>query len=338
MMTNPIDHLANKPLFKFSLFVFVLAILGTACRGDEPSVDLTGVTTAADAAEVLIEQATDIPTPLPPTGTPTPTLPPPSPTPPLAALVNGQMITKAEYEADLEQFTQEMSALGQTLPENYQSTRLQGLIESAIMREAAEEWGITVSDEAFSTALGEIQAQAEVNGGYDAWLLANQYTADEFATILKNQLLASAVIEEVVRSVPPTAEQVRARYIVVDDPTLAQSLLDQARGGANFAELASANSLDQTTAPNGGDLDFIIRGWLFRPQVEDVIFALQPDQISEVIPVDIGNGQTSYYLVQVVERDPARPLNSAQRDALTRRTIEEWLGARLASADIQTFE
>lgn len=319
------------------LICIVLMGLAVACSGSEPDVP-ADVMTAADAAEEAIPQSTDIPTPEPDPPTATPTSPPPTPTPPLAALVNGEMITKADYEADLAQFTEEMSALGQSLPTNYQADRLNQLIEFTLMRQAAAEWGIAVSDEAFNAALNQVKADADANGGYDAWLRANQYTAEEFEAVLNEQLLASAVIEQVVRSVPATTEQARARYIVVDDQTLAQSLLDQARGGANFADLAVANSLDQTTAPAGGDLGFIMRGWLFQPVIEELIFSLQPDQISEVTPVDFGSGQLSYYIVQVIEKDPARPLSTVQRDAMTKRVIEEWIGERLATADIQTFE
>ncbi len=321
----------------FAIFSLGLLVISSACSDPDQEVPL-GITTAADAAEIAIAQPTDIPTPEPDPATATPTSPPPTPTPPLAALVNGEMITKANYEADLAQFTEEMAALGQTLPANYQADRLNQLIESALIRQAAADWGIVVTDEAFNSALDQVKADAESNGGYEAWLRANQYTADEFSAILREQLLASAVIEQVVRSVPATAEQARGRYIVVNDQAQAQSLLDQARGGANFADLAVINSLDQTTAPAGGDLGFIMRGWLFRPEIEELIFSLEPNQISEVTPVDFGNGQISYYIVQALEKDPERPLTTVQRDVMTKRVIEEWLGERLASAEIQTFE
>ena len=337
-MSNYSDELAPFLPIKGLLLILAAVFLGFACSDDPTPINPNGVTTAADAAEEAIAQPTDIPTPPPPTDTPTPTAIPPTPTPPLAALVNGEMITKAEYEADLTQFTEEMAAIGQALPTNYQADRLNQLIEAAIMRQAAAEWGIVISEEVFNAALDQVKADAEANGGYDAWLRSNQYTAEEFSTILRNQMIAGAVIEQVVRTVPATTEQVRARYLVVSDPALAQSLLDQARAGANFADLAVANSLDQTTAPEGGDLGFIMRGWLFRPEIEDVIFTLEPNQLSEVIPVDFGNEQISYYVVQVVEKDSARPLSTAQRDVMTKRVIEEWLGERLAQADIQTFE
>lgn len=325
--------LSFKPLF----IAGVLLVLSSACS-QEPSAGITNVTPPAVAIEEAIAEPTDIPTrtPIPPTPTSTPI--PPTPTPPLAALVNGGMITKAEFEADLQQYTQAMGALGESLPENYQRLRLMTLIEQEIISQAAVEFGIVVTDDELNVALEDIRQRAEENGGYEAWLRANQYTADQFPALLRDQLLTSAVIEQVVRDVPNAVEQVRARYIVVNDPALAQTILDQARGGTNFADLAVTYSLDQATAPDGGDLDFIMRGWLFQPAVEDAIFAGEVNQISEVITADLGNGQINYYLVQVIERDLARPLTSSQRDVMTKRVIEEWLGERLATAEIIEFE
>lgn len=325
--------------------LLVAALVGSACSGSgsgEP-VGEAQMTLAAATLQAALAAAepTDIPTPLPDTPTPFPptlTPPPPTPTPPLAALVNGEGITLADYQADVAQYTEAAAALGESLPENYQRLRLMALVEQTIIRQAAAEWEIAISDEALTSALDDVMRRAEENGGYEAWLRANQYDAAEFPAILEQQLLTSAVIEQVVRSVPSAVEQVRARYIVVNDAALAQSILDQVRAGANFADLAVANSLDQATAPDGGDLDFIMRGWLFQPEVENAIFTLEPGQTSDTIVVDYGNGQISYYLVQVVEKDPSRPLTSSQRDVMTRKVIEEWLGERLASAEIIEFE
>jgi len=328
---------STNDLFRFRflpILLIALAISFAACSGGEDEAALT-----AEAAQPLPTVAPTAiphtPTPLPP---PTATPIPPTPTPPLAALVNGEPITLAKYQADLAQYTEAMGAIGESLPENYQNLRLMTLIEQAIIQQAADEWGIVISDEALNIALEDVTRRAEENGGYEAWLRANRYDAAEFPNILKQQLLSTAVIEEVVRAVPTTIEQARARYIVVNDAGVAQFVLDQARAGADFGDLAVTHSLDQATAPDGGDLGFIMRGWLFQPAVEDVIFTLQPNQISEIVTVDHGNGQISYFLVQLLEKDPARPLTSSQRDVMTRKVIEEWLSERLATAEIIQFE
>ncbi len=69
-------------------------------------------------------------------------------------------------------------------------------------------------------------------------------------------------------------------------------------GGADFAELARANS-DDTTAAKGGDL-----GWLYPgdtvPEFERAYSALQPGEISEPVKSPFG-----YHLLQVLERRTA---------------------------------
>jgi peptidyl-prolyl cis-trans isomerase SurA len=58
-------------------------------------------------------------------------------------------------------------------------------------------------------------------------------------------------------------------------------VLQEARNGGNFADLARRHSED-VTAANGGDLGFIKRGQAL-PQFEEVIFSMQEGEISEVI-------------------------------------------------------
>ena len=130
----------------------------------------------------------------------------------------------------------------------------------------------------------------------------------------------------VTADVPETAEQVRARYIQVDDAALAQSLRDQIEAGSDFAFLAQQNSKDIITAPNGGDLGYFARGSLLVPEVEAAAFNLQPDETSEVIAVsDPTSGKMTYYLVQLIERDPRRPLTAELRTNLLQEAFSNWL-------------
>jgi peptidyl-prolyl cis-trans isomerase D len=64
----------------------------------------------------------------------------------------------------------------------------------------------------------------------------------------------------------------------------AHDVLNQIRGGADFAEMAKKYSED-TTAENGGEL-----GWLMRGQAdfENTAFSLQPGQVSDVVRTDSG--------------------------------------------------
>ncbi len=101
--------------------------------------------------------------------------------------------------------------------------------------------------------------------------------------------------------------QVRARHILIKagaDATPAQrdsakrkaeGLRAQAAGGADFAQLAQANSED-ISAQQGGDLGFFGKGSMV-PAFEQAAFALQPGQISPVIETPYG-----YHVIKVEER------------------------------------
>src|SRR3954452_1109605 len=109
-----------------------------------------------------------------------------------------------------------------------------------------------------------------------------------------------------------TPEQVRASHILLktegkDDAAVkakAEALLKQARGGADFAELAKKNSEDTDSAKNGGDLDYFGRGRMV-PEFDQAVFAMQPGTISDLVKTQYG-----YHIIKLVDKKNAttRPL------------------------------
>ena len=76
----------------------------------------------------------------------------------------------------------------------------------------------------------------------------------------------------------------------------ATELLEQLRKSpGSFAELATKNSQDPGSAAKGGDLDYFGRGAMVKP-FEDAAFALQKDQISDVVESDFG-----YHIIKVTD-------------------------------------
>lgn len=325
-------------LFHFSV-PFLLLLFGVACNDapDPPTVSQEG---EAGSAVVETQIAPTQPQP-PPTETPIP--PTPTPEEPLAATVNGQPIYLSAFEEALAREEQGLALVpaAASATAGDASTRirvLDMLIERALIEQAAEESGIEITPEMVSAQMEDLRRVAEEAGGegsFEAWLQANQWTAETFAEALAFEMLTEQVSAVITADVPYTVKQVHARYIQVDDAALAQTIIDELAGGASFARLAREHSLDRTTGSEGGDLGYFPQGSLLVPEIETAAFALGPGETSDVITATTPDGtQTTYYIVQVVDVDPARPLSPDLRAILLQERFENWLHERWDQAEI----
>jgi peptidyl-prolyl cis-trans isomerase SurA len=81
----------------------------------------------------------------------------------------------------------------------------------------------------------------------------------------------------------------------------ADSVYKALKGGADFAELAKKVSQDPGSAQQGGMLPFVQRGQLVK-EFEDAAYALQPDQMSEIVQTPFG-----YHIIKMKERKMLEP-------------------------------
>jgi len=104
-------------------------------------------------------------------------------------------------------------------------------------------------------------------------------------------------------------EEVRIREILISTekkepseiPALekkAEEVLQKARGGEKFDELAIKNS-DGSTAKDGGDLGFFPRGQMVK-EIEDAAFKLRRGQVSDIIKTKFG-----FVIIKVEEKHEA---------------------------------
>lgn len=328
----------RRVLLSFLLF---LTLLLAACRDDAP-LPPTPTTAAVAQSEASSRAAQDssatetapaAPTPIPPTATPAE---------PLAAIVNNQPILMSEYERELARYEQAQAELGRSESDSgnlaYRTLVLDALVERALISQAAEAQQLAVTSQMVEAKMAELQAAAGDPGNFEAWLKANQWTEEEFREALAAEMLTESVVSAVTADVPYAVEQVRARYLQVDDLALAQSLLEQAAAGADFATLSEQHSLDRITASGGGDLGFFARGSLLVPAVEEAAFSLEPGQVSEIIThTDESTGQATYYLVQLIDRDPSRSLTADLRYKLLQQAFESWLDAQWNKATVVRY-
>lgn len=114
-----------------------------------------------------------------------------------------------------------------------------------------------------------------------------------------------------------TPEQVKARHILFktgegkneeEVKKRAEDVLAKAKAGADFGELAKKYSEDDSNAKNGGDLGLFGRGAMVK-EFEDVAFAMQPGQISDLVKTQYG-----YHIINLEEKKPAdvRPFDQVK--------------------------
>jgi peptidyl-prolyl cis-trans isomerase D len=110
-----------------------------------------------------------------------------------------------------------------------------------------------------------------------------------------------------------TPEQIRASHILLTTEgkedaavrTQAEQVLKEVKSGADFAALAKKYSQDETSAPQGGDLDYFSRGRMVAA-FDTAAFALTPGETSELVKTEFG-----YHIIKLTDRKPAivRPVS-----------------------------
>ncbi len=323
---------------KITLLFLIGTLFLAACSNSDEQIP-----TLAPVAELANGQTETAVTPdttqtnpeITPQDTPIPATPTPSD--PLAAMVNGQPVYLADYELELARYEQGQAELGIEAPDpNYPQIVLDALIEKELIKQAAAQQGITVTPEMIDEQLNQLRAAAGEAGNFEAWLETNHWTEEQFREEIGSGMVIEQMVALVTAGVPTTAEQVRASVIQVNDLELANTLLTQIRNGDDFGFLATQHSIDSFTAPEGGDLGFFAQGSLLVPEVETAAFALpNVGDVSDVVTVTNNDGNVTYYIVQLTERDPQRPLPADMQVTLYEEAFQRWLAELWQNATVE---
>lgn len=159
---------------------------------------------------------------------------------------------------------------------------------------------------------------------------ANMSTSEYHDLIVRPQLARQLVTSAIGAEVPQTAPQVNARHILVSTEDLARELHDRATGGSDFAQLARSNSIDQVTAPTGGELGWFTQDQMVTP-FSDAAFSLEPGQVSEPIQTQFG-----WHIIQVEDTAEDRPLTDAQYQGAQEKAVQQRLDEVRASMSVSS--
>ncbi|NMI00172.1 peptidylprolyl isomerase [Pseudonocardia acidicola] len=229
---------------------------------------------------------------------------------------------------------------------------------SIVLDQAARQRDIVTSDKAARDILTKFIEQQFPDGGRDAFIQAlGTFGASErdvldeiklqnavgtlFEQVTKNVSVADADVRtayEQRRNELITPEQRRLRNIVVSSRAEADQLIEQARGGVDFATLARQHSLDGSTRDSGGDLGLVAANILEKAYA-DMAFSVGQGEIFG--PVQTRNG---WNVGQAVEVVPAKPLSFEEAQGQLRqeliaesaaRTWRPWVEGQIRNAHVE---
>lgn len=287
---------------RYLLPILMMLIMLTACNTATPT-----------AAPTELPTATLEPTPIPL---------------PMAVVVNGEGVLLSDYQAELARLQQAQTELGQvTTPEEQRDRIINNYVDLLLLAQAAGQNGFSLDDATLQARLDKLAVDAGGAEQLSAWQAANGYTADTFKTALRLEITAVWQRDQIINTVPTTAEQIHALQILVQDEANALDALQKLKDGTNFAELALL--YDRTS---GGDIGWFAAGTLTQPEVDAAVFALQIGQFTEVIKSALG-----YHILYVVDREPEHPLSVDGRRILQEAALAKWLEAARAASSIEVL-
>jgi peptidyl-prolyl cis-trans isomerase C/foldase protein PrsA len=254
----------------------------------------------------------------------------------VVANVNGEVLSRAEFEQELwrELASSETAQRTPEEVEPFKRTLLDTYIHRMLLLQAARKNNITVTPEEVDRGVLRLSGDYPA-GNFNEVLAQGQLSmaelrAREASRLTIEKLFAHhvysrvAVTEEELRAYYSEheatfhePEQVHAAQIVVKGLDEARRLQAQLKSGKKFADLARRYSLS-ADGKVGGDLGFFPRGQM-PPAFDEVVFKLGVGQVSDVVSTEYG-----YHLFRVLEKRPARKREFAEvRQAVEAKLLEQ---------------
>jgi peptidyl-prolyl cis-trans isomerase C len=298
----------------------IVAIVLSACSRNTPAAANTE-TAAAPAAQATAGQAA-------PEAPPKPV---PAQLPDVLARVNGEAITKTEFEKALQNV--EANAGGPVPPDQrdrvYRSV-LDQMVGYKLLIQETRNRKLVVPETEIDQRVAQIRSQFPNEDAFKQALTQQHLTLEQLRSDARSDMAVSTMLQaEVTPKVTVSAaqvddfyknnptqfqqpERVRASHILLGFPqgadeaakqkarTQAAEVLKQVKAGKDFAALAKQYSSDPGSAQQGGDLGFFQQGQMV-PPFDKAAFSMQPGQTSDLVETQFG-----VHIIRVAAREPAR--------------------------------
>ena len=278
---------------------------------------------------------------------------------PTAAVVNGVRIPMSdldkEIQAAIRQNPQLRSGDDIAALRKLRKDAFSDLIDKELIIQEGRKAGFQARDIELDTELAKIKERFPSEDEFYAALTKEKLTEKKLREIIEKALIRKKVLDNRIKpTVKPVSEEeiaefyqknkerfeeVKVSHILLkvspdaDDKAKAdvrsrmQAIYEEAKGGADFAELAKERS-EGPSALSGGDLGFFRRGQMVK-SFEDAAFALKEGQISEIVETQFG-----YHIILAVDKKPKTQadfdkINEAIRSILYEKAmvaaLKKWL-------------
>ncbi len=205
------------------------------------------------------------------------------------------------------------------------------LIQAQVIEDIVEDRGVQIDD----TAIDErFEADAESAGGEEELgdtLAQQQISLSLYRDVLvPTQLRVDALVDDLASDIEDE-EAREARHILVETEEEAQTVLSELAGGADFAELAQARSMDPGSAERGGDLGPAPVGAYVGP-FDEAVWNSDVGDIIGPIETDFG-----YHVIQVTGEETigAEDLSEQEREQQAQALLNQLLETRFAEAEVE---
>lgn len=238
----------------------------------------------------------------------------------LVATVNGENITKTEFDKTFNQFKlQYEQQYGPEVWENDVEGRkfidvakekiLEVEIALRLEGKKAAELGLTVTDEELKAELEKAKTYFGDEAKFNEFLTSQQMTLESLNDTMKKQMISTKLQEKINENTAITDQEVEAYYndnkeqfkqakashILVKTKEEADAVKKRILAGEDFATVAKAVSTDPSAQQNGGDLSYFYYGDMVEP-FSAAAFALKVGDVSEPVKSDYG-----FHIIKTVD-------------------------------------
>ncbi len=339
--------------------VVILAVAacskGTPAQASTDAKAATAAATPAAAAQAAPAPVKAVPTQLPD----------------VMATVNGESISKADFEKAIKNLE---GRAGGPVPSDQRDRVFRGLLDQLVgyklLVQESKTQKVVVADADVDQRLNTIRQQFPTEEAFKQTLQQQNLSVDQIKSDARQDIAVAKVIESAIKDKVTAApadieafyksnpqsfqapERVKASHILIGVPRgadaatkakakeKAESVLKEVKAGKDFAELAKQHSEDPGSGKNGGDLGYFQPGQMVGP-FNDVAFSLKPGTTSELVETEFG-----FHIIKVEDKQAGRtvPLDEARpriqqylEDQNRQKETEAFVNALRAKGKVEIF-